>query len=117
MVNCLKVFLLVLLSPIPTAPTLFLLSFFMLMVLEHQPCPYCSLLIMMLFQSTCSFYGSGDDHTGCGPTTCWMNPRSLLDFRSQLNGVIYRDNVTDFVSLGLIPDAIIRNSDDDFANN
>ncbi|KAJ3346713.1 hypothetical protein HDU83_002763 [Entophlyctis luteolus] len=108
MVNCLKVFLVVLLAPIPLAPPIFLLSFLALMVVDHEPCPYCSLLIILLLQSTCSFYGSGDDHRGFGSTTCWIEPRTLFEFRSALHGVIWRDNKTDSVTLGLIPDAVIR---------
>ncbi|ORY53700.1 hypothetical protein BCR33DRAFT_711054 [Rhizoclosmatium globosum] len=106
MVDCLKVFLVLLLAPLPTAPTIFLLALLMSMVLEHQPCPYCSLLIMLVLRTTHTFYGSGDDHKGFGATTSWLDTRFIL--QPKLQNMIWRDNQTDAVSRGLIPDIVIH---------
>ncbi|KAI9335891.1 hypothetical protein BDR26DRAFT_865306 [Obelidium mucronatum] len=106
MVSCLRVFLFIAVSPLPTAPSFFLAVLLLSMVIEHTPCPYCSLLVLLLLKSSCALMGSGDDYSGFGESTCWIDSRFL--FASKLAGMVWRDNMTDAVSRGLVPDVVLH---------
>ncbi|KAI9347784.1 hypothetical protein DFJ73DRAFT_452089 [Zopfochytrium polystomum] len=102
MVDCVKIFLVLFLLPFPQAPSLFLLMLLISMVLDHQPCLYCSVLIMAFLRSSCSFYGSSDDHMGTQSARCWLDFYSVdFLFETRPTNQIYRDP-NDIVAKGLV---------------
>ncbi|KAI8610481.1 hypothetical protein BC830DRAFT_1172667 [Chytriomyces sp. MP71] len=112
MVNCLKPYIVVFLSPLPTAPTAFLILFLLSLTLTHTPCPYCSLLVIMFLNVTCAFSGCGTDYSVLSATRCWVDSRSReWWFNSRLSGTVWRPpglNASDhFAAMG-IPDIVIQ---------
>ncbi|KAI8853236.1 hypothetical protein BC829DRAFT_383159 [Chytridium lagenaria] len=97
MVDCVKVFLFVFLLPFPLAPSVFLFFFLAALLMEHQPCLYCLVLIFAFLRSSCTLYGSGPDYMGHGSTRCWVDLDFLFDARP--HGLIFRDRA-DPVSTG-----------------
>ncbi|KXS13077.1 hypothetical protein M427DRAFT_34304 [Gonapodya prolifera JEL478] len=55
---CLQHFLPLFLLPFPHQNSFFLLSYVLSLIVHHRPCPYCSLVLVALFASTCALWSS-----------------------------------------------------------
>ncbi|KAH6580898.1 hypothetical protein BASA61_009353 [Batrachochytrium salamandrivorans] len=81
---CLHSFLFLFMIPFPQVSTLLLLLYLLMLAVEHKPCIYCSLLILVLMTSSCSFYGNKD--TG---DRCWLDLDSEWMHMSRLSNMVY----------------------------
>ncbi|EIM23197.1 hypothetical protein WALSEDRAFT_67500 [Wallemia mellicola CBS 633.66] len=69
---CLRWWLLMFLLPFPTASPIILSLFMLSYVIYQKPCPYCFVLLLCLFASTC--------HWGVGApdTCCWFTNKASI---------------------------------------
>ncbi|KAJ8326361.1 hypothetical protein O5D80_005117 [Batrachochytrium dendrobatidis] len=82
---CLHSFLFLFAIPFPQISTLLLLMYLLMMLVEHKPCLYCSLLILLLMTSSCSMYGT--DEIG---SRCWLDLDPDWLHTARLSNMVYK---------------------------